>query len=117
MPIDTATWRIRSGIYSYSQRISLPVRVFVLVTCHASVIRIDGCVSVHIGFRLALCMSILLLCAGIESNPGPPKYDDLASKVDTLLDELKSLRKDTTDRLDALRNDMSTRLAINEKSV
>ena len=75
MPIDTATWRIRSGIFSYSQSISLPVRVFALVTCHASVIRLDGCVSVHIGFRLALCMSILLLCAGIESNPGPPKYD------------------------------------------
>ena len=87
-----------------------------MVFCHASVIRSAGSSNGHIGLRLAMFMSILLLCAGIESNPGPVKYDDLANKMDALFEELKSLRKDTNDRLDVLKNEMSTRLSVCEKS-
>ena len=43
-------------------------------------------------------MTISLLCAGIKPIPGSTKYDELAGKMDTIANDMKTLNKATMDR-------------------
>jgi hypothetical protein len=67
--------------------------------------------------RIALCIAVLLLCAGIESNPGPSKYDELASKIDELIDEIKTANRESKERFDTLSRDVSSRFISCEASI
>jgi hypothetical protein len=57
-------------------------------------------------------MSSLLLCAGVEPNPGP-RLDDISNKIDDLMAEMKAMRDETKQRLDAV----TTRLVAYEAAI
>lgn len=117
MPIDTVTWRSRTGLHLHSSRHLTAVITFPAGFSNASLITVRGCTTGSANVRLALYIVALLLCAGIEPNPGPTKHDEIASKIDTLFNEMRSLHKDTTDRLDKMSKEITTRLTACETSL
>jgi uncharacterized coiled-coil protein SlyX len=118
MPIDVATWRSRTGFHPCSRGlVSKPTVVTCYALCSASVIVVRGCTTGQSNVRLALFVVTLLLCAGIEPNPGPTKHEELSAKMDAVMEEMRSLHKDTTDRLEKMNKEIATRLSNCESSV
>ena len=66
--------------------------------------------------HVALYLSALLLCADIEPNPEPTNVE-LLSKLDLIVNEMRTLHKETIDRLDIISKEVSTRLDVCEASI
>ena len=116
MPVDVAVWRRGTGVFQCFSRARKSLVTVDGVFSRASLITLRVHNTGVISLRLALWMSILLLCAGVESNPGP-KYDDLVAKIDSLVNDMRTLHKETIDRLVALGKEVNNRLAVCESSV
>lgn len=113
MPVDTTIWRHRIGVsHCFFQR-----RFVRDAFRHASpVTTCASCTGSSSSRRLAVYLALLLLCAGVEPNPGPTNAE-LAAKIDTFADEVRALHKATIDRLDILSRDVNNRITACEESI
>lgn len=106
MGVCISVWRLRIGSFSvFSQKLSAcACRVtHTLSTCHASL-------------RVTCIIGLLLLIAGVESNPGP-KYDDLTHQLNDILTELRDTRTALTTKIDDAINNLSAKLQTCQQNV
>ena len=103
MGISTVQWLCATGIFFHDFCCFMPTLVGWHATCHASL-------------RLVCMLALLLVMAGIETNPGLTVVD-VSRRLDELFTEIRAMRADLTTKIADCAVDLTLKMQAFEQQV